>query len=135
MIDLKIKVDISTNSFYIQFTKVFNPPYDEEKIKKIAESGGCILYIWPETTYHYLSKFIKYGGKKVIVIGIFDVPDHFWIMEHPDSNPSDAPLICPKFPPKNSQKCQWQLVKTIIPPHYSDFDETTHDNIQFFERK
>ena len=40
----------------------------EEKVRKIADASGALMYIWPAETFPDLELWEKVGGKKIILI-------------------------------------------------------------------
>ena len=121
----------------------------DEEVKNIIKNDGAMMYIWPLKKYHDLEKWIKLGGKKIIIVADHN-PDHVYIFkkikelhEKPRASgkkiyeigdgiikeiAKNAPLICPKFPYEN----EWKLVNTMEVPHYN---ESIQDYSQFWIRK
>jgi len=123
--------DRTQNEFHIRFAPVADQP-DDARIAEIAREGGTALYFWPQRRYHSLARWIRLGGRRVITVGCFDLPDHCWLGDHPEASPADAPRICPPFPPPDWAG-RFRLVESHTPPHFNETDGSLMDVMQLYE--
>jgi hypothetical protein len=123
--------DRERNRFEPRFHKVHDG-LDEAAVAEIAQAGGTALYFWAWGEYHGLECWLRQGGRRVITVGCFEVPDHFWMLDYPDRPAEEAPRLCPPFPPEGLET-QFRLVATHTPPHYRPDDVSVRDVMQLFE--